>query len=328
MTELALIFVLFVVWLCLVVFFCWIFNSIKSMEKKEPLDFWVKPYVNKLVQPRYEIVSKNRIKINGLYLNFVTCYHYTHPEKNIMPGDFNIVLDGEPMDISYLEADLILTSKKEKIPLNIATIYVPYYAIHLNQIGISPRNLIKKDSRIEPKEKFCFFAYSNCDENFRGVKDRRIFYELLQEKSGGRVDNLGTCLNPNPPINQDKNLNHFLTNYKFSIAFENERLEGFITEKLISPMLAGTIPIYFGPPDVGEHFNTKSFINVNDFDSFKECIDWILKVDEDDELYQQILREPWLHNNKLNDNFSFNMGGRFWEEIQQKVPIKYQEIFN
>ena len=38
--------------------------------------------------------------------------------------------------------------------------------------------------------------------------------------------------------------------YKFSIAFENAWYPGYTSEKIVTSMLAGTIPIYWGNPDI------------------------------------------------------------------------------
>ena len=53
--------------------------------------------------------------------------------------------------------------------------------------------------------------------------------------------------------------------YKFTVAFENNSALGYNTEKLTDPMLAGSIPIYFGNPQIGRHFNTRSFINAHEY---------------------------------------------------------------
>lgn len=88
--------------------------------------------------------------------------------------------------------------------------------------------------------------------------------------------------------------------YKFVIAHENCVLHGYITEKLVNPMLAGAIPIYVGAPNVSSHFNTKSFINMHDFATLDECLDHVLKVDSDPTLYKQMLKEPWFVHNRFN----------------------------
>ena len=48
--------------------------------------------------------------------------------------------------------------------------------------------------------------------------------------------------------------------YKFVVAGENSFTAGFVTEKLISPVLAGSVPIYLGPEDAGALFDPRRFV--------------------------------------------------------------------
>ena len=57
----------------------------------------------------------------------------------------------------------------------------------------------------------------------------------------------------------------FLSEYKFTIAFENYVYPGYQTEKLYDAMLCKSLPIYCGDPNIGEVFNTKSFLNAADY---------------------------------------------------------------
>ena len=104
----------------------------------------------------------------------------------------------------------------------------------------------------------------------------------------------------NDPRNPYKNKLKFLKNYKFTIAFENSVTPGYNTEKLIHPIIVNSIPIYFGDPFVSRDFNTKSFINVHDFQNMDDVIKRIIQIDNDDKLYERILNEPWLKDNKKN----------------------------
>jgi hypothetical protein len=45
-----------------------------------------------------------------------------------------------------------------------------------------------------------------------------------------------------------------LKNYMFSFAIENSQIPGYFTEKLIDCFLSGTVPIYWGAPDIGKFF--------------------------------------------------------------------------
>jgi hypothetical protein len=46
----------------------------------------------------------------------------------------------------------------------------------------------------------------------------------------------------------------------FSVAIENGQYETYFTEKLLDCFATGTIPVYLGAPDIGNHFNTDGII--------------------------------------------------------------------
>lgn len=156
------------------------------------------------------------------------------------------------------------------------------------------------------KRKFCNFVVSN-----NGCQERNSFYtELSKYKkvdSGGRfVNNLGYAVD---------NKVKFQSEYKFSIAFENNAYRpqhpGYTTEKIMEPMTVNSVPIYWGNPEIGKEFNTKSFINVYDFDSIDSVINYIEYLDNNDKKYLELLNQPWFtgynipENNKIENIKSF-----------------------
>ena len=93
----------------------------------------------------------------------------------------------------------------------------------------------------------------------------------------------------------------FLRSANHVVAIENGRIDGYITEKLMNPVLARSVPIYLGAPDIFSDgvFNRKAMIHVADFPNYESCVAHIKKVDETPELYLQYLQEPLFANNKL-----------------------------
>lgn len=78
----------------------------------------------------------------------------------------------------------------------------------------------------------------------------------------------GVCgskrLNPGVPWG-DKS--EALNDYMFSITIENDKYETYYTEKLTDCFATGTIPIYWGSPDIGDIFNKDGIIELTpDFD--------------------------------------------------------------
>ena len=52
--------------------------------------------------------------------------------------------------------------------------------------------------------------------------------------------------------------------YMFSVVFENDSYRGYFTEKLTDCFAKGVIPIYYGDPDISEHFNMDGIILYTD----------------------------------------------------------------
>jgi hypothetical protein len=58
-----------------------------------------------------------------------------------------------------------------------------------------------------------------------------------------------------------------LNDYYFSIAIENEKYSNYYTEKLMDCFATGTIPVYYGTPEIDKMFNMDGIIILdNTFD--------------------------------------------------------------
>jgi len=89
--------------------------------------------------------------------------------------------------------------------------------------------------------------------------------------------------------------------FKFNISFENSNSHGYVTEKILHSMYAGSIPIYWGSSQVKEDFNPDSFIYHGDFKNDSDLINFILDVHHDKDLIANYLNEPIFKNNRFPD---------------------------
>ncbi len=62
----------------------------------------------------------------------------------------------------------------------------------------------------------------------------------------------------------------FLRPVKFALAYENGKSNGYVSEKIFDVMAAGTVPIYFGAPDIETYVPKACFINRDDFKTMDE----------------------------------------------------------
>lgn len=176
-----------------------------------------------------------------------------------------------------------------------------YLRLPLSAMQITPS--IQNRSMYEDidisKKRFCNFIYSN-EFTGKGAFIRKDFCRrLMQYKSvdcpGMVLHNMDTDAIPSRwNENWGQGKIDFIKNYKFTIAFENCLMEGYTTEKLIHPFLAGSIPIYYGNPMVTEEFNKEAFIDCNAFDNdFDAVIEEVKRIDKDPELTKyMILQNP------------------------------------
>jgi hypothetical protein len=85
-----------------------------------------------------------------------------------------------------------------------------------------------------------------------------------------------------------------LPEYKFCLCPENSVYDGYVTEKLIDAYAGLTVPLYSGDVSVNEDFNSKAFMNYQDFKRmyiFLHDIGWF---DADFGLYKDMYEQPLL----------------------------------
>ena len=101
-----------------------------------------------------------------------------------------------------------------------------------------------------------------------------------------------------------------LVDYMFTIVIENVSDKNYFTEKIIDPLLTGTIPIYWGCPNIDNYFNMSGFINldVENIDSILNSLDGELydsMISIASKNYNEALNyeitEDWIYNNILKE---------------------------
>ncbi len=222
----------------------------------------------------------------------------------------------EPYRPDFAECDYAMTTHFIDSPRHLR---LPLYALWVN-----PQDIVREAGeydRLRPlKQEFCCFFTSKTS---RDTRHRWNFFEQLsrykQVHSAGRArNNIGKSV----PL-EAKAKHEFLQRYKFYMAFENSRIPGYTTEKIIEAMRARCVPIYWGNPRIAEEFNPRSFINANDFPSEEALIEHIRRVDQDEKLYRSYFEEPFFHNNKPNELFNHDRILDFFDRIleDQSPPV-------
>lgn len=150
---------------------------------------------------------------------------------------------------------------------------------------------------------FCSFIYSQ-DDSGAYAPIRRDFCRALMEQYA-HVDCPGRILhNVEAPELSARNAAGrwhdskvaYLSKFKFNIAFENSNVPGYMTEKLIDPFAADTVPIYCGSFGKVAPFPKEAMICANDYPDFESLIARIREVNENDELYLEMLAKNPFRN--------------------------------
>jgi alpha(1,3/1,4) fucosyltransferase len=167
----------------------------------------------------------------------------------------------------------------------------PLYGMYCepeNMLAIKSREQTIKEW--EQKEKFCCMVVSNPESKTRIDFFRKLCKYKMVDSGGKYLNNVG-----GPVINKLE----FIKNYKFVFAFENSSYPGYTTEKVIEPIQANCIPIYWGNPLIAKDINSKRIVNYYDYENEEELINDILEIETNPERAIDILSEPAFPGNQI-----------------------------
>lgn len=179
----------------------------------------------------------------------------------------------------------------------------------------SAYNIEEAKELLAKKKEFCNFVFSN--GNASALRECLLdsINEYKKVKSGGKHrNNIGYLVD---------NLEDFQSCFKFSIACENSFYPGYTTEKIINAFNAKTIPIYWGNPKVDVLINPNAFIDVNKYDTLEEVVDEIIRLDNDDTAYLEMLMQPIL----IDENMPMSYLQRRKEFVYNIFDQSYDEAF-
>lgn len=207
--------------------------------------------------------------------------------------------DVSPYDflISHFDADFVYGKKN---------LYLPLFPIYF-----PPHILEKKPEVTAEKRKFCCFIVSNPHQPMRGDFFHFVS-EYMKVDSGGKyLNNIGGQI---PGTHSEKDIIDFISGYNFCICFENSSCPGYCTEKIAQCMAAGTIPVYWGDPDVCNYFNEKSFLRVKSHEDFQSVREKMKELQENLDLYREMYKENWVRSETV-EKFSDKEIASFGEKI-------------
>lgn len=183
--------------------------------------------------------------------------------------------------------------------------------------------LQEAEDALREKKHFCSFIYGH--RSARGEREE-ILNALQRYK---RVESAGSFLNNMPDgkaVSYPEGKEKFLRLCKFTVACESVSYPGFITEKIVHPMFAGSIPIYYGNPRASEEFNPDAMILLRNNAPFDEEIEKVIQVDQDDGKYLRMLMAPKLISDSYLDNLYDGLKQFLFHIFDQKREDAYRRL--
>ena len=166
---------------------------------------------------------------------------------------------------------------------------------------LSPRILYQTQSR------FCLFAVSNPN----GTERNNFFQSLTKYK---KIDSCGRYWNNMgyncPGIHSGTEYCQLIVQYKFSLCFENSSSYNYLTEKLLNAYTCGSIPIYWGCPNVSDYINMECMVYLkpdHTDDDVRKLIQEITELDNDPQLYKKKYEQCFFKNGLVPDEFNMTI---------------------
>lgn len=67
-----------------------------------------------------------------------------------------------------------------------------------------------------------------------------------------------------------------MASYRFNICLENSfGIRGLISEKIFDCFESGTVPVYYGAPDIADYIPKTCFVDYQDYKSPKELLEFL-----------------------------------------------------
>ena len=218
-------------------------------------------------------------------------------------------------------------------------VYRPY-GIFIEKSSKKPPKIWKNITKyhkisLKNRAKDIAWIVSHCET----INLREKYAQELKDLNLLNVDIFGECGDQEILTNSIENAYETLAKeYKFYLSFENSNCLDYVTEKFYNPMKFGMIPIVLGglsSQDYARIAPPNSYLHVDDFESPRELMNYLVKLSQDETLYNSYfwwrdhyeIESTFLQSNCnfcqfLNSkNFSskndYSKIGEFWSQCQE-----------
>lgn len=255
---------------------------------------------------------------------FVVAFRETKPMPP--PNKPFVLMSGEPLALKAYarHPNLVLTfdcKLDSSLGVGIGrTVYVPQYVFNFRARHKStPADLLApRDAReVASRPGFCAFmywvSYKHRDEIYHafrrrfgsGVRalGRACSFKTTSEKSSERFDRLKPDRASDGASVWDRAVETY-RGYRFVLVVENCSVRGYVTEKIVNAMLAGCVPVYYGAPDIADHFNTDAMVIIHDLNrGLENALQEVNTLSTDPAAFARKASQPWFRDDARAQSF-------------------------
>tara|TARA_R110001583_G_scaffold41369_6_gene131702 strand:- start:2642 stop:3550 length:909 start_codon:yes stop_codon:yes gene_type:complete len=166
--------------------------------------------------------------------------------------------------------------------------------------------------KIHEKTKLISMIYSDKVE-LPGHQLRHIIAKkFLPDIGYNKVDFFGTGTE-NPIKNKSEGCN----DYMFQIAIENTQRKDYFADKILDCFITGTVPIYWGCPNIGDYFDKRGILIFDGYENLQEILESL-----SEEKYNSMLK--YVEKNfEIAKNKYMNFDDYFFEKIVEHLDLTF-----
>jgi hypothetical protein len=268
------------------------------------------------------LLDNEFIQIEKISPEIIICGDdYKEIEKNSIPR-LLFTVENRPFNDWNFKYTISFRRKRKNNFFFLNFFYYPYFQDYIT--NKKKKELLTLQNK--NKNKYINFLYSSPNGNIRNQ------YLNFLNLNNIQVDSLGLWMNnkkilENRKLTKEENKLNNISQYKYTIAFENSFNHEYISEKIWEPLIVKSIPIYHGGDSVFKIFNKKKIIYVKNKYDFRKSLNRMKEIDINKNLYEDLLNENIFINNNLKQIFAYkNLARKFYQFILKVQKDKSSKV--
>jgi GR25 family glycosyltransferase involved in LPS biosynthesis len=239
------------------------------------------------------LLERNRLSVTSetdpLRSDLLFYTPFDRPQAKAYEQSRALLIEVSGEAVASSRADVVISTNLLD-GVNQFQIYFPFLLQLIYEKFPDPRRLPQTPVDLSAKKKFCAYLYSY-DVKHRVDLFRTVSLYRPVDALGISQHNVEGGTDRHHQSWMESAIAKFLP-YKFVIAAENCFAPGYVTEKILLPCMANAVPIYLGSRRVLDFINPKRILLVRDY-SMPELMARIREIDQSDELFREIVDQPW-----------------------------------